>query len=203
MEIKINRQYLEEKNRYKSEDEAFEDLNELKSRMTPDIQLKLRIALIKKDVLSLIFLLRIEEFRLYDDRRLSLYFCKLLVNELEQQISRFNVNSANANFSLAKLMWNLDLDKMILQGGEFEQYLLFDPIIKLTEMDQLDKLIVTSDFLALPKKGGNDIVSILMSKINCGIVRELQLPKSVESELDLEYLKYYFYNAKIIFKDNI
>ena len=73
MEIKINRQYLEEKNRYKSEDEAFEDLNELKSRMTPDIQLKLRTALIKKDVLSLIFLLRIEEFRLYDDRRLSLY----------------------------------------------------------------------------------------------------------------------------------
>lgn len=203
MEIRINRQYLEEKNRYSSEDEAFEDLNELRSRVTPDIQLKLRTALIKKDVLSLIFLLRIEEFRLYDDRRLSLYFCKLLVNELEQQISRFNDNSANANFSLAKLMWNLDLDKMVLRGSDFEQYLLFDPTIKLTEMDQLDKLVVTSGFLALNKKGDADAVATLRTKINCAVVRELQLPKSVEPELDLEYLKYYFDRAKITFKDNI
>lgn len=203
MEIKINRQYLEEKNRYKSEEEAFGDLNELKSRVTPDIQLKLRTILIKKDVLSLIFLLRIEEFRLYNDRRMSLYFCKLLVKELEQQISQFNNSYVNDNYSLAKLLWNLDLDKVVLQGGEFEQYLLFDPTIKLTEIDQLDNLVVTSNFLALDKNGGNDAVSILMSKINCGIVRELQLPKSVEPKLDLEYLKYYFYNAKIIFKDNI
>ena len=202
MEIKINRQELDKKaNKYNSAEEFLEDLTELQTRASFKFQLKLKIALEEKDALTSLFVIRSTEYDLYDDRRMSLYFSRLMINEIERQVFTHKFSLYDA-FNLSMFCESLEFDEMSLSDGSFEEQIIHDPTIRL-HGKKVNKLIIKSSFIPLLETEGESLIKSLYIRSSFEAVREIQFPKSVESLISKSDCARYFKNTQIVFKENI
>lgn len=202
MEIKINRQYLDKiANKYNSVDELLEDLAELQTIASFNLQSKLKTALEDRDALSSLFAIRSAEFNLYSDRRLSLYFSKLMVDEIERQLPLYKF-SLNTAFNFSMFCEPLEFEEISLSDDSFMKQLVHDPTIRL-HGEMVNKLIIKSSLIPLLETEGESLIKSLYIRSSFETVKEIQFPKSVEGLIPKPDCDRYFKNTQIVFKENI
>lgn len=202
MQIKIDRQYLDKKaNRYNSAEEFLEDLTELQTRASFKFQSKLKTALEEKDALTSLFVIRSTEYDLYDDRRISLYFSRLMINEIERQVPTHKFSLYDA-FILSMFCESFEFDEMSLSDGSFEEQIIHDPTIRL-HGKKVNKLIIKSSFIPMLETEGESLLKSLYIRSSIEIINEIQVSKSAESLISKSDCDRYFKNTQIIFKENI
>lgn len=201
MEIKTDRQYLVKKaNKYNSAEEFLEDLTELQTRASFKFQSKLKTALEEKDALTSLFVIRSTEYDLYDDRRMSLYFSRLMINEIERQVLTHKFSLYDA-FNLSMFCESLEFDEMSLSDGSFEEQIIHDPTIRL-HGKKVNKLIIKSSFIPMLETEGESLLKSLYIRSSIEVINEIQVPKSAESLISKSDCDRYFKNTQIVFKEN-